>query len=421
MHRFALLFAIIVCAPHALSAEVNLATATNQLGLDLYRTLGAAQPRENLVISPYSIESALALVYAGAEGETRAEMARVLGLAGNDPDVAAAFGALRASLDQIAAQSRKFAETQARHGGKLDAIEWHAANRLFGQQGYAFRASFLTLMKNDYAAPFEALGFRQDPERSRVTINTWVEEQTRRKIRDLVPRGALGADTRLVLANALYLKAPWQKPFEKTATQPRAFHPADGGDRTVPTMQRTAFLGYAREAGVTVVTLDYTGNGLHFVIMLPDEGTSPNDVAAKLTPADLARWAKLGEGKRPSVALYLPKFRVEGSTVPLRPALRALGMSHAFDEPPRSANFDRIAPRQPGDYLALSNVFHQTFIAVDEEGTEAAAATAAAMVTLGAMAQPDKPIEVRVDRPFLFAIQHRASGTCLFLGRIASP
>src|SRR5688572_29006624 len=164
MHRLALLFVIIACAPNALSAEVNLATATNQLGLDLYRTLGAAQPHGNLVISPYSIESALALVYAGAEGETRTEMARVLGLAGEDRDVAAAFDALRASLDQIAARSRTFAETQTRHGGKVDAIEWHAANRLFGQQGYAFRDSFLARMKNDYAAPFEALGFRQDPE-----------------------------------------------------------------------------------------------------------------------------------------------------------------------------------------------------------------------------------------------------------------
>lgn len=420
MLRLACVLFLIAAAPVMLAAE-NLATATNQLGLELYRTLGGKQPNENLVISPYSIESALALVYAGAEGETRAEMARVLGLAADDREVAAAFNAMRASLDQIAAQSRKTAETQGRHGGKLDVVEWQAANRLFGQRGYAFRDSFLTLMKDDYAAPFEALSFHDDPERSRATINSWAEEQTRRKIRDLVPRGALDTDTRLVLVNAVYLKAPWQKPFEKTATQSRIFHPAGGGDRMVPTMQRTAFLGYAQEAGLTVVALDYTGNGLQFVILLPDKGVSPDAVAAKLTPADFTRWAKMGESKRPSIALHLPKFRVEGGTVPLGAALRTLGIRSAFDEPRGSANFERIAPRKSSDYLALSNVFHQTFIAVDEEGTEAAAATAASMVTLGAMAEPAKPIEVRVDRPFLFAIQHRASGTCLFLGRIASP
>ena len=408
-------------ARQVLAADVQLAPAINRLGLDLYRILGEAKPRENLVLSPYSIESALALVHAGAEGETRAELGRVLGLTGPDQPIAAAFGAMRDALNQIAAQSKTAAEKQARFGGKLEPIEWHAANRLFGERGYDFRDSFLTLMKGDFAAPFEALGFRADAERSRVTINTWVEDQTRQKIRDLIPRGALNADTRLVLVNALYLKAPWSKPFEKQATKPRAFHPAAGGDREVPTMERTAFLGHAQETGFTVVALDYTGNGLQFLILLPDQGSSPNDVASKLTTADFARWATLGDGKRPSVRLYLPKFRVEGATLPLKPALRSLGVRNAFDEPPRSANFDRIAPRKPNDYLALSDVFHQTFIAVDEEGTEAAAATAATMMTLGAIMKPDQPIEVRVDRPFLFAIQHRASGACLFFGRIATP
>src|SRR5688572_6107887 len=150
-------FAALAFASHAFAADFNLATATNQLGLELYRTLGEVQPRENLVISPYSIESALALAYAGAEGETRTEMARVLGLGADDQETAAAFSTMRASMDHIAAQSRKMAEAQSRHGGKLDVIEWHAANRLFGQVGYAFRPPFLALMKDVYAAPFETL------------------------------------------------------------------------------------------------------------------------------------------------------------------------------------------------------------------------------------------------------------------------
>ena len=404
----------------ASAADFDLAAATNQLGLQLYRTLAPAKPGGNLVLSPYSSETALTLAYAGADGETRAEMSRALGLPDDDAALAGSLARLRASLDQIAARSKTAAEAEAKYGGKRDPIIWHAANRLYGQRGYAFRAAFVDLMRDRYAAPFEAVDFRANAEGERVKINRWVEEQTRDKIKNLIPGGALKPDTRLILVNALYLKAPWQKPFEKSATQPQPFHPASGGDRSVPTMHRTAFLGHAREEGRTVVTLDYTGNGLQFVIVLPDAGTTPDALAATLTAADFARWSKLGDGKRPNIDLYLPKFRIEGTTVPLGPALRTLGLRNAFDDPRGSANFDRIAPRRPNDYLAISEVFHQTFVAVDEEGTEAAAATAVMMATLGAM-MPQEPIEVRVDRPFLFAIQHRESAACLFLGRISDP
>lgn len=422
MRRLALALSTLtlMSAPFASAADFDLAAATNQLGLQLYRSLAPAKPDANLVLSPYSIESALALAYAGAAGETRVEMSRALGLPDDDAALAGTLARLRDSLNQIATRSKTAAAAEAQHGGKRDPIIWHAANRLYGQRGYAFRDSFLELMRDRYAAPFEAVRFHEDPEGERVKINRWVEEQTRDKIKNLIPGGALKTDTRLVLVNALYLKAPWQKPFEKGATQPQPFHPASGGDRNVPTMHRTANLGYAREDGLTVVTLDYTGNGLQFVILLPDAGTTPDALAAKLTPADFVRWSKLGDGRRPNVDLYLPKFRVEGSTVPLGPALRTLGVRNAFDDPRGSANFDRIAPRKPNDYLAISEVFHQTFIAVDEEGTEAAAATAVMMATLGAM-MPQQPIEVRVDRPFLFAIQHRETAACLFLGRISDP
>jgi serpin B len=213
-------------------------------------------------------------------------------------------------------------------------------------------------MKDGYAAQFDALDFRTDAERSRATINSWVEEQTRRKIRDLIPRGALNADTRLVLVNALYLKAPWESPFEASATRPAPFHFDEHRTKHVPTMRRTAFLGHATEPELTVVALDYAGRGLQFLIILPDRGTSPDAIAGKLTPVDFFRWSKLGDGRRPNVSLHLPKFRHEGSTVALGNALRALGMKGAFDEPPGSANFDRIAPRTPKDYLAMFSTRH---------------------------------------------------------------
>lgn len=422
MHlRFAACLFPLVLAGATCAAEFDAAAAANAIGLKLYRQLAPASPQENLVLSPYSIESALALTYTGADGDTRQEMARVLQLPAEDGTVQRGFSALREALARTAEQSKELAERNRAFGGKTDPIQWAAANRLFGQEGYAFRAPFLALMKEGFSAPFEVLDFQRDAERARGVINGWVEEQTRRKIKDLIPHGGVDGDTRLVLVNALYLKAPWEKPFEKTATRPRAFAFPDGTSREIPTMHRTGALGHATEAGLTLVSLDYLGGELQFLVILPDTGTSVDEAAAKLTPAHFTRWAKLGEGRRPSVSLYLPKFRVEGRTVPLGDALRGLGMKRAFDEPAGSADFSRMAPRTPADYLAISKVFHQTFVALDEEGTEAAAATAVGMVALAAMIDPPRPIEVRVDRPFLFAIQHRPSGACLFLGRIAHP
>jgi serine protease inhibitor len=204
-------------------------------------------------------------------------------------------------------------------------------------------------------------------------------------------------------------------------TQPEPFHLANGTSVAVPTMRELLHLGYAKEEGLTIVALDYLGGGLRFLIILPPASQSVDDVAARLKPEQLMRWTDLGVKSAPqSVELYLPKFRATGLTLSLGQALRAIGVKAAFDDPPGSANFDRIAPRQGSDYLTISEVFHQTFIALDEAGTEAAAATAVAMLATGAR-DPQQPVEVRVDRPFLFAIQHRASGACLFLGRITDP
>lgn len=187
-------------------------------------------------------------------------------------------------------------------------------------------------------------------------------------------------------------------------------------------MQRTAYLGYVKEPGFTVVALDYDGGGLQFLILLPDEGMDCDALSARLNEKYFQTWAALGKNPSPTrVELYLPKFRVQASSILLGAALRVLGVKRAFDEPLGSADFSRIAPRRPDDYLALSEVFHKTFIAVDESGTEAAAATGILMPTGMGLEVASLPVVVRVDRPFLFAIQDRTSGACLFLGRIADP
>ena len=392
------------------------ASAINSLGIDLLHLTG--KPDENALLSPYSIETALAMTYAGADGQTRNEMARVLHLRGDGAQVADAFAALQANLDELVQSSVQRADAMKKYGGKSDPITFDVANRLFGQQGYDFRPAFLDLLRTKYQAPFQAMDFKPNPAGAAKTINDWVEDKTNKRIKDLVPADALNDLTRLVLVNALYLKAPWADPFTENATKPLPFHVAGGPMVDVPTMSIQKSFGYAKAGGATVVSVPYSGGELQFLIILPDDVKGLAKVEAGLTADKLTGWANLPNQE---IRLSLPKFKMQPPTLPLGDALQKLGMLTAFDKPPGSANFDRMAPRRPTDYLYISDVFHKTFISVDEKGTEAAAATAVAMRAAGIMRSPPKPVEVKVDHPFLFAIQHRASGACLFLGQVVNP
>lgn len=188
----------------------------------------------------------------------------------------------------------------------------------------------------------------------------------------------------------------------------------------VPMMQkRNENFGYAKRDGFTAVGVPYAGNDLQFLVLLPDDVNGLRSLESKLTAGILAGCAKL---EPHDVDLHLPKFKIEPPTIALAEKLQALGMKSSFDVPRGSANFDEIAPRKPNDYLYISDVFHKTFIAVDEKGTEAAAATAVVMMKATAIAGPKPtPIEVKVDRPFIYAIQHVPSGACLFLGHVTDP
>jgi len=235
----------------------------------------------------------------------------------------------------------------------------------------------------------------------------------------LIPADALDRTTRLVLVNAIYLKAPWQKPFEQSATRPLPFHVPGVAAPNVPTMFINESLGYAQRSGYRVVVIPYSGQDLQFVILLPDAPDGLAALTASLTPERLAADADL---PLQPVNLYLPKFKLEPPVLSLTKALQSLGMTTAFNQPAGSANFNRMAPRQPDDYLYISDIFHKTFLKLDESGTEAAAATAVVMAKfMGLPMLPPKPVEVRVDHPFLFAIQQRTSGACLFLGQVADP
>src|SRR5437870_2681083 len=394
--------ALLISMAHAATNFDLAAKATNELGVNLHRQLATGDG--NLCISPYSIDSALAMTFAGADGETRSEMARVLHFP-NGGDVPASFSALQNSLEQMSVKTAELAKESKKFGGPSEPITLNIANRLFAQKGYHFRDAFLSLVKQNFSGAFEPLDFVADPAGATQRINKWVADQTRDRIRDLIPGGALDKTTRLVLANALYLKAPWASEFSDNATHPEPFHVRAGTPVDVPMMQkRSDHFGYARREGFTVVSLPYAGNDLQFLVLLPDDVNGLHPLESKLTGELLAQCAKL---QTRDIDLHLPKFKLEPPTMALAEKFEALGMKTAFDKPQGSANFDKIAPRTPRDYLYISKIFHKTFIAVDEKGTEAAAATTVAMLAGAALkSPPPPPIEVKVDRPFVYAIQH---------------
>jgi serpin B len=412
LHLFGAL--LVSMAQGATSFELA-AKATNELGVDLHRQLATGD--ENLCISPYSINSALAMTFAGADGETRTEMARVLHFPNAD-DVAASFSALQKSLEQMSAKTAELAKNSKKFGGPSEPITLNIANRLFAQKSYHFREAYLSFVKQNFGGAFEPLDFVADPSAATQRINKWVADQTRDRIRDLIPGGALDKTTRLVLANALYLKAPWAKEFSQNGTQSEPFF-VRGAPVDVPMMRKTTNFGYAKREGFTVVSLPYAGNELQFVVLLPDDINGLRGLESTLSGDVLAGCAKI---EKRDVDLHLPKFKLEPPTITLAKQFEALGMKTAFDRPKGSANFDKMAPRTRDDYLYISQIFHKTFIAVDEKGTEAAAATAVAMLAGSAlMSPPPPPVEVKVDRPFVYAIQHVPSGVCLFLGHVTDP
>jgi serpin B len=393
------LFSFLLAASTA-SAGDPAAQVVNEGGLRIFRAV-ENKSEENICLSPYSIQAALAMTYAGAHGSTMSQMAEALDFPKNPAGLADGFQKLDAAL--LASRRRDDKDTSL-----------HVANRLFGAVGFSFRPTFLELLKLRFSAPLEEIDFRKSPSAAADLINCWVEEQTKKRIRNLIPANALDKTTTLVLVNALYLKIPWAEEFAAGATQNLPFL-VSGRDKTaVPTMTRTDQFGYLEADGFQAVGIPFRGGEFQFLVLLPKKSDSMELPSAAL----LEKCASL---PRQQVSLFLPKFRLEPPTISLADALKSLGVKAAFDIPEGSADFDGMAPRKPDDYLYLSDVFHKTFFALDEKGVEAAAATAVVMMRAMSMPEQQEPVVVRVDRPFVFAVQHVPTSACLFLGRITDP
>lgn len=375
------------------------AGGNNDFGWDLLHQLQAESG--NLFYSPFSISSALAMTWAGARGDTETQMAQTMHYSLDQAGFHPAFNGLMLALD-----SRAKAE-----GIEPDkAFKLHLANALWGQQGFSFVSSFLDTLALNYGAGMYLVDFQKDPEGARQDINTWVSKETEQKIKDIVPQGVIDPSTRLVLANAIYFKADWANEFNKDDTADQEFHLADGTTVNVPTMFQNGSFRFATGNSLMAIELPYAGNDLSMVILLPNEGQLET-VQAGLDSSSLDTLLNAMEYQ--NVDLYLPKFKYEYS-LSLADTLARMGMTDAFD--PSKADFSGMDGARD---LYIGDVLHKAFVAVDEAGTEAAAATVVIM-KLTAML-PESAIEFRVNRPFLFVIRDIPTGTILFVGRVMNP
>ncbi len=384
------------------------AQASNAFGFDLYEKTREATPEGNLALSPASIALAFDMVFAGARGETATEMSRVMHVEGDASAVNEAASRILARFNDP----------------NREDYELQVVNRLFGEETYTFEQDFLTLTRTQYRAPLEGVDFRGAPEDARQHINRWVGEQTAERIIDLLPPDSIRSDVRLVLVNAIYFLGTWVTPFEEQLTADAPFSLPDGARVDVPTMHQVVTMAHANVDGVTVVELPYEGDDLVMTLIVPDAVDGLGALEERLDAETFDSWVTAagaptpGHLGAPLVSLFLPRFEMR-TKVKLSEHLKALGMRQAFLD--GVADFTGIAdPPDPTDRLHISEAYHQVFVAVDERGTEAAAATAIVMAR-GTGGPPPPPVEVRVDRPFLFAIRERASGTVLFLGRINDP
>jgi len=355
---------------------------------------------ENVFFSPFSISSALAMTYAGAGGETEAQMADALRFDLAQDALHPAFNAIDLELN---------GRDEVGEPYEGDGFQLSIVYAVWGKRGFPFLDSYLDVLAVNYGAGLRLADFSGDPEGSRTTINDWVSDQTNDRVNDLLPEGSISAGTRLVLTNAIYFKAPWLYPFDEDDTKTEMFATLSGSSVSVPMMHESVDAAYAEVGDVQAVELPYNGGELAMLLLVPDAGT----FASFEESLDYETYEEIvGQLEERRVHLGLPQFEFDFA-LSLVDALRSLGMEDAFD--PDAADFSGIDGAHD---LYISNVLHKAFVSVDEIGTEAAAATA---VVVDVTAIPGEPVTLTIDRPFLFVIRDIPTDTILFIGRVVEP
>lgn len=365
----------------------------NQLfALDLYAQLH--QQKGNLFVSPYSISTAMAMTYVGARGDTAAQIAKVFHFTLSQERLHPAFAAL-------------ITNQYVNYGSQCST-----ANQLWGQKGNDFLSTFVKTTSDYYRAGLQEVDFAGATEESRRIINTWVAQKTQDKIQDLIPEGIVTSSTRFVLTNAIYFKANWKKPFNKSLTEEKPFNVTATQQVQVPMMHHKGeYFRYAQLDKLQVLELPYVGERLSMVILLPNQVDGLADLESRLTPENLENWLSSWgeEGYSQGFEVWLPKFKMS-SEFKLKEVLSNMGMPVVFNK--GTANFSGINSKQS---FALQEVVHKTFVDVNEEGTEAAAATA----VIGGLRGLSPSF--RATHPFIFLIRDTQSGGILFLGRVVNP
>jgi serpin B len=381
------------------SEAATLAADDARFACDLYAQL-SIQPG-NLVFSPHSVSTALAMTYAGVQGQTRTEMAAALHFTLPDATLHAAFDAIDLALGS------RLQGLAMRSG---EPMSLRIVNSVWGQSGFDWKPDFLDVLSADYGTGVRAVDLSGDAEGSRAAINGWVSDQTEERIPELLPPGSIGPNARLVLVDAIALTAGWAQPFDREATAPGPFHVDATTDVTVDMMAQASTVPYFAGPGYQAVSLPYADSRLALWIVLPD--------AAESATLDAAEIDAIAAGLTPTfVALTVPKFTLPASTVELKTALSALGMPSAF-----AASSDFTPMSDDLNPACIESVLHSAYLHVDEDGTEAAAATAG--VTSGLLIDlppPPAPIPVVVDRPFVFLLRDQPTGALLFVGRVVDP
>ena len=376
---------------------LNLVIGNNAFAMDFYQQV--SQEDGNLFFSPYSLSIALAMTYAGASGETEQQMAQALHFDLPRETLHQAFNALDLDLSSRASGTEDLGDAQA--------FQLNIANALWGQRGYPFLAQFIDQLALNYGAGLRLVDFAQASEEARLEINQWVEEQTQGKIKDLIPEGIPLEMTRLVLTNAIYFKADWQFPFTKEATTQQPFNLLDGSQEQVEMMSQSdpRPLNYLAGDGFQAVEFPYVGDEVAMLLLVPDTGQYVEFEKS----FDSVRLDEIvAQLKEERVSLHMPKFSFT-KEITANEVLQALGMRDAFL--PVSADFSGMDGTRD---LFIQYVLHKAFVAVDEKGTEAAAATA---VMMGKSAIMEPAVRLIIDRPFIFLIRDKVSGSILFVGR----
>lgn len=377
-----------------MSQTITLVRENNSFALDLYQQL--RKEEGNLFFSPFSISTALGMTYAGARNETAAEMAQVLHFSEDGEQLHKNFATI-------------LMDVQTGCGQQVSI-----ANRLWAQEGINFQEEFVNITENQYQAPIAEVDFISESESARQKINNWVAAQTQKKIQKLIGKEMLNVDTRLVLTNAIYFKGDWALPFREDNTRETAFAISPDREIKVPMMYHFKVgLRYAPLPELQVLELPYEEEKLSMVVLLPKAVDGLGALEKQLTLEKINEWLDNLAFVEGGVQVWLPKFQMT-SAFQMKETLSQMGMGLAFSQ---QADFSGINGKS--DDLLISEVVHKAFVDVNEKGTEAAAATGVMMATRSI---PVPPQEIfRADRPFLFLIREKTSGSILFLGRVVNP